>query len=140
MPRRNNPDRYREKRRLKFHRKRKPIKRPFLLPNCPIEYARGLYQGEGSAYCSVDEKNKRARLGADIGIYDREALEPVSPCFGVSPREDARRGWVLERRGKPALEIAKALSVTPTRKQQIQNAIERCKRHWQKGYSDQVEV
>jgi len=140
MERRYRVPRYKVKRRLKPHRKRKPIERPFLLPNCPLEYARGLYLGEGSAYCSVDEKNKRARLGADIGLYDKEALDPVSPCFGVPPREDARRGWVLERRGKPALEIAKALSTTAIRKQQIQNAIERCKRHWQKGYSNHIET
>jgi len=122
-----------------YRRPKAKPKLPYLLPECPLEYARGLYQGEGSAFCIIDEKNKRARFGADIGLYDKEALDPVSPCFGVKPRPDPRRGYVLERRGKPALNIAKALSTTPTRKKQIEDALKRCREHWQKGYRDQIQ-
>jgi len=107
--------------------------KPYLLPDCPIEYARGIYQGEGSHFCSREEPTKRARLRTVVVMADREALQPLERCFGTTIK---RRGayHVLERVGEPAVKIAQALATTPTRKRQIEEALRRCRELAQKGY------
>jgi len=75
-------------------------------------------------------------------MEDREALEPLVPCFGSEVGYGGKpRGkdlWRIARWGKPAIEIAKQLATTPQRKKQIEDAIKRCQQHWQKGYTNHI--
>ena len=123
------------------YKSRKPIKRrvgkkvkPYLLPECPLEYARGIYQGEGTHVCVIDTNRKGAGLRTKIHMKDKEALEPLVPCFGTPLKyRGPEVGWELERSGKPAIEIAEALAITPYRKQQITEARKKCE-YWKKDW------
>ena len=124
--------------------KRRPYKprlvKPYLFPECPIQYAQCLYQGEGSHHCVIDHKRRRARLETKIEMKDREALQPLEPCFGttVTMKDPARGTYELRRVGRAAVAIAQALSITTDRKQQILKARKECEEAWQKGYGDRI--
>jgi len=74
---------------------------------------------------------------------DADALKPLEPCFGTPIKSAVKAGKLharLERSGKVGVEIAQALSTTPTRKQQIETALKRCQQKWREGYTDHIET
>jgi len=104
---------------------------------CDLSYARGLYQGEGTFYCEVLKKPRRARLNINVRMFDKEALIPLEPCFEAKVTRIGRE-YRIEKHGKKALELAEKLAVTPTRKKQVETALKRCRKYWAKGYTDQA--
>jgi len=115
--------------------------KPYLLPDCNLEYARGIYQGEGSFGCEVSHKRQKARPRMGVYMEDKEALQPLERCFGVGVRFHGKSPtgghvYAVERVGRAALALAQALATTTTRKQQIQTAMTRCRELWKKGYKD----
>ena len=129
----------RRKRRART-KKHNPLRRimPYLKPDCPIGYARGIYQGEGSHFCAVRKKLRTANPETVISMWDKEAIDPLTPCFGREPYYDSGRGWVNFRTGRAAVAIAKALAITPRRKRQIERAKKRCEDHWRRGYGGRI--
>jgi len=116
--------------------------KPYLLPECNIEYARGVYQSEGSFYCHIDDKRKRAKIAVIVAMEDQDALKPLEPCFGTNIGHHGfrkgKRMWRIVREGTAALPIAQQLAVTPERKRQINEALEKCRKAWEKGYHDRI--
>jgi len=98
--------------------------KPILLPECNLEFARGIYTGEGTHYCEIKPKEKVARLVTEVRMTDYEALKKLEPCFGVPVGKyiDPKGARVIRRFGKKAVELAETLSVTIIRKQQIETA------------------
>jgi len=136
-----------------MHKRRKPYRKelkprvytprapriPYLLSSCPLDIGRGIYTGEGSFSCSIDEKRRRATLEVSIEMADKDALKMLEPCFGVSVKRGTRPGFYrIRRRGRPALEIAQTLAITTLKKQQISEALEKCSTYWKKGYRDRI--
>mgnify|MGYP001147723736 FL=1 len=105
---------------------------------CPLEYARGIYQGEGYFTCTIHKKERRARLTIGIGMYDKDALNPLESCFGTKVHKYGKT-YRIEQMGEKALELAKLLAVTPTKKQQIETTLEKCRKLWKQGYTDHIE-
>jgi len=118
-------------------RKRREIK-PYLLPTCPIEYAKGVYQSEGTFGCDISTPRKIATPKIIIAMKDKEALKPLEPCFGTSTTRWSKQLYALERAGQAAINIAQTLATTPTKQKQIAEALQKCKQKWQQSYRDRI--
>jgi len=125
-------------------RKRNPNGRPPLPPECPLEYARALYEGEGYATCMPYHKRKQATFAIGIDMDNPEPLEKVLPCFGrprITTFWDSERKKVrfrVMKRGKAGLEIGRQLATSKLAKAKIEQTLNRCRKYWQKGYTDQI--
>ena len=112
--------------------------KPYLLPNCPIDYTRGLYTADGTFTCPVMPPKRRAYPVIKVEMYDKQALEIAQPCFGTKVTSAGKRDetpvYKLERTHKAAEDLARALSVTERRKKQIEDAMNKCRQTWRKGY------
>jgi len=130
--RRRNP----QTRRRRVGRPPKPI----LLPECNLEFARGIYTGEGTFWCAKDDKKRRATPAIAVRMTDWEALKKLEACFGTSVGKyvDVKGERSIVRVGTKALELAEKLSVTKQRKDQIETVIKRCREYWKKGYSNRI--
>lgn len=136
-----------KKRKRRRRRPGRPPK-PILLPGCNLEYARGAYQADGSFYCTIRPKTRRATVEIAVEMENREAVELLEPCFGTKVGKPRTRiskitgkPYTLHpitRVGKKALELGQKLAVTPYRKTQIQDALKRCQEAWKKGYHDKI--
>jgi len=129
MARKRNPNR-----KIRYPRRKGA---PYLLPNCPIQYCQGLYEGEGSHFCLANHPTKEATPSTAIEMKNLEALNPCTPCFGLPPRKITRPTGItyrLQRFRAESIEIAKALATTRERKQQITDAQKRCQQLKQQGY------
>jgi len=102
-----------------------------------IEYARGIYQGEGSFTCGVNTTTRTATPKVTVAMTDADALRPLEACLGTKMWQ--RKGvYRMERAGKAAVDIADTLATTPTKRRQIQDALQRCRQQWQKGFRDRI--